>query len=216
MQTRSPTGYVGSLSESSKDERPPGIATLAQARHQNEPRRGSIRMMVRRSASCRGASRRPTYPKRGMNRTCSLSICLAQTVLRSASTSLEISGSSDFWRESIPISGGSLYGDPNQTSCDAWCHIGTFCSRHCGSGPVCASAPGDTKNFPSQVSSAAQEKLSVSYWHVWTDEKEVSHRNRCDLSAFKLQSISRVAAPSWIDKQSASGAIVSIQRRRLR
>jgi hypothetical protein len=31
---------------------------------------------------------------------------------------------------------------------------------------------------------------SVSYWHVWTDEKGVSHQQRSEWKDFKLQSIS--------------------------
>jgi hypothetical protein len=31
---------------------------------------------------------------------------------------------------------------------------------------------------------------TVSYWHVWTDEKGVSHQKRGEMSAFKFQSIS--------------------------
>jgi hypothetical protein len=60
------------------------------------------------------------------------------------------------------------------------------------------------------VSAAGQDKPSVSYWHVWTDENGVSHQNRCELSAFRLQSISEGAAPEWIDKQSTPGATVLI------
>ena len=55
-----------------------------------------------------------------------------------------------------------------------------------------------------------KDKPTVAYWHVWTDEKGVSHQNRCEMSAFKLQSISEGAAPSWIDKQSTPGATVLV------
>ena len=55
---------------------------------------------------------------------------------------------------------------------------------------------------------AGQDKPTVSYWHVWTDEKGVSHQKRCQMSAFKFQSISDGAAPSWIDKQSTPGTTV--------
>jgi predicted outer membrane protein len=60
------------------------------------------------------------------------------------------------------------------------------------------------------VGATGKDKPSVSYWHVWTDEKGVSHQNRCEMSAFKLQSISEGAAPSWIDKQSTPGATVLV------
>lgn len=58
------------------------------------------------------------------------------------------------------------------------------------------------------VPATGKDKPSVSYWHVWTDEKGVSHQNRCEMIAFKLQSISEGAAPSWIDKQNTPGATV--------
>jgi hypothetical protein len=55
-----------------------------------------------------------------------------------------------------------------------------------------------------------KDKPTVSYWHVWTDEKGVSHQTRCEISAFKLQSISPGAAPSWINRQSTPGASVLV------
>jgi hypothetical protein len=63
---------------------------------------------------------------------------------------------------------------------------------------------------PSVPTGAAtgRDKPTVSYWRVWTGEKGVSHQKRCEMSAFKLQSISEGAAPEWIDKQSTPGATV--------
>ncbi len=60
----------------------------------------------------------------------------------------------------------------------------------------------------SRVAAAAHDKPALSYWHVWTDAKGVSHQKRCELSEFQLQSISPGAAPSWIDRQAAQGATV--------
>src|SRR5271165_6999882 len=60
------------------------------------------------------------------------------------------------------------------------------------------------------VAGMGKDKPTVAYWHVWTDEKGVSHQDRCEMSAFKLQSISEGAAPSWIDKQSTPGATVLV------
>jgi predicted outer membrane protein len=57
---------------------------------------------------------------------------------------------------------------------------------------------------------AGQDKPTVPYWHVWTDDNGVSHQNRCEFSAFKLQSISPGAAPSWLDKLSTPGATVLV------
>jgi hypothetical protein len=48
----------------------------------------------------------------------------------------------------------------------------------------------------STVPIAGQDSPTVSYWHVWTDANGVSHQKRCELSAFRLQSISHGAAPS--------------------
>jgi hypothetical protein len=69
--------------------------------------------------------------------------------------------------------------------------------------------PETPKASPLTVSDA-EKKPTVSYWHVWTDGKGVSHQKRCELSAFTLQSISEGAAPEWIDKQSTPGATVLI------
>ncbi len=60
------------------------------------------------------------------------------------------------------------------------------------------------------VAGMGKDKPTVAYWQVWTDEKGISHQNRCEMSAFKLQSISEGAAPSWIDKQSTPGATVLV------
>jgi hypothetical protein len=43
-------------------------------------------------------------------------------------------------------------------------------------------------------------KPSVPYWHVWVDDKGISHQDRCFLTAFEFESISRGAAPSWINR----------------
>jgi putative membrane protein len=60
------------------------------------------------------------------------------------------------------------------------------------------------------VAATEKDKPRVPYWHVWTDEKGVSHQKRCEMSAFELKSISEGAAPSWIDKQSTPGATVLV------
>jgi hypothetical protein len=60
---------------------------------------------------------------------------------------------------------------------------------------------------------AADSMPTVSFWHVWTDEKGVSHQTRRELSDFKLESVSMGAAPSWIDKMStpAASVVVDVQ-----
>ncbi len=68
------------------------------------------------------------------------------------------------------------------------------------------------------VTPAGQEKPAarqdppptVPFWQVWTDEKGISHQKRSEVSAFKFQSISPGAAPSWIDRQSTPGAKVVV------
>jgi hypothetical protein len=40
----------------------------------------------------------------------------------------------------------------------------------------------------------------LSYWHVWADEDGVTHQTRCELSAFKEESVGGRAAPEWIEK----------------
>jgi len=72
------------------------------------------------------------------------------------------------------------------------------------------SRPETPEDSTPAVVAAGQDKPTVPYWHVWTDDKGVSHQNRCELSAFQLQSISAGAAPSWIDKQSTPGATVLV------
>src|ERR1019366_7581179 len=51
---------------------------------------------------------------------------------------------------------------------------------------------------------------TVPFWHVWTDEKGVSHQKRGEMSAFEFQSISPGAAASWIDRRTTPGAKVDI------
>jgi len=77
---------------------------------------------------------------------------------------------------------------------------------------VIAGAPWQVKLAAGQEKPSARKDIppTVSYWHVWTDDKGVSHQKRCEMSAFKLQSISEGAAPSWIDKQSTPGATVLV------
>jgi predicted outer membrane protein len=57
---------------------------------------------------------------------------------------------------------------------------------------------------------AGQDKPTVPYWHVWTDDNGISHQKRCELSDFEFQSISQGAAPSWIGRQSTPGANVVV------
>ncbi len=75
-----------------------------------------------------------------------------------------------------------------------------------------AGAVWQVKPAAGQEKPSAQKDMppTIPFWHVWTDEKGVSHQKRDTLSAFKFQSISPGAAPSWIDRQSTPGANVVV------
>ena len=79
-------------------------------------------------------------------------------------------------------------------------------------GVVTAGATWQVKPAAAHEKPPARKDISptVPYWHVWTDEKGVSHQTRSEMSAFKFQSISPGAAPSWIDRQSTPGARVVV------
>src|SRR5271155_3466930 len=53
---------------------------------------------------------------------------------------------------------------------------------------------------------------TVGYWHVWTDNNGISHKNRCELRVFELKTLSPPASPSWQDliKAKASNTIVTV------
>jgi len=42
-----------------------------------------------------------------------------------------------------------------------------------------------------------EEKPRVPYWHLWTDERGVSHQTRCALTRFDLESMKPPADPQW-------------------
>ncbi len=50
----------------------------------------------------------------------------------------------------------------------------------------------------------------IGYWHVWTDDKGISHQTLEKLGAFKLQSIEPPSSPQWLDKLKAEGATIVI------
>ncbi len=79
-------------------------------------------------------------------------------------------------------------------------------------GTACYAGSSEEKQKPETSTAAGppseQRKPGVAYWHVWTDEKGVSHQKRCELSAFEFQSISEGAAPSWLDRMSTPGTTV--------
>ncbi|HET9148436.1 MAG TPA: cupin domain-containing protein [Acetobacteraceae bacterium] len=42
-----------------------------------------------------------------------------------------------------------------------------------------------------------EQKPEVPYWHLWTDEKGVSHQKQCFMTAFEFKSIGEGVAPQW-------------------
>ncbi len=55
-----------------------------------------------------------------------------------------------------------------------------------------------------------QTPPKVPYWHVWTDDKGVSHQTRGELSQFELQSIQPPALPQWLNHLKAEGATITV------
>ena len=41
---------------------------------------------------------------------------------------------------------------------------------------------------------------TLGYWHLWRDEKGVSHQQRCELTAFDLKGVGP-ADPQWNNQQ---------------
>jgi predicted outer membrane protein len=72
------------------------------------------------------------------------------------------------------------------------------------------SRAGTPQDSTPTVAATGKDNPGVPYWHVWTDEKGISHQTRCEWSAFKLQSIAEGTAPSWIDRQITPGATVLV------
>jgi predicted outer membrane protein len=70
--------------------------------------------------------------------------------------------------------------------------------------------PAIPESSPPTNAPKGKEKPSVAFWHVWTDDRGVSHQNRGEWSDFLFHSISAGAAPSWIDKQRTPGATVLV------
>jgi len=46
------------------------------------------------------------------------------------------------------------------------------------------------------------EKPKVEYWHLWADEKGVSHQTRCTMEEFELKSIQPGTDPQWQGRKS--------------
>lgn len=47
----------------------------------------------------------------------------------------------------------------------------------------------------------------IGYWHLWSDERGVSHQTRCELDRFTLKGIGN-AAPQWNNSQATTSATV--------
>lgn len=44
---------------------------------------------------------------------------------------------------------------------------------------------------------SAEEQPSIAYWHLWVDERGVTHQKRCEMTQFELQSIGGGATAQW-------------------
>ena len=63
---------------------------------------------------------------------------------------------------------------------------------------------------PSDHQADADARPSVGYWHVWTDDRGVSHQSRCAIETFTSQSISPPAAPQWQHRLALGDAVVLV------
>jgi hypothetical protein len=57
------------------------------------------------------------------------------------------------------------------------------------------------------TATAAQDRPTVRYWHVWVDDAGVSHQEQCTLS-LQEQTFAPPAAPLWIHRLEAPGSTV--------
>lgn len=65
-------------------------------------------------------------------------------------------------------------------------------------------------NPPSSDNEKAAESSTpptVGYWHIWTDDKGISHQSRCALHNFSFKGVGG-AAPQWNDPQPETPATV--------
>jgi hypothetical protein len=46
------------------------------------------------------------------------------------------------------------------------------------------------------------DKPRIGYWHLWADEKGVSHQTRCTIEEFELKSIQPGTNPQWQGRKS--------------
>jgi hypothetical protein len=59
----------------------------------------------------------------------------------------------------------------------------------------------------SEPDAASGPRPEIPYWHLWTDEKGVSHQTRCTLTEWELKGIG-AAAPQWNNAQPGGDAQV--------
>lgn len=57
---------------------------------------------------------------------------------------------------------------------------------------------------------SASEKPTIPYWHLWTDERGVSHHKRCALTEFEMKSMGGAAAPQWQGTKTRSDMTVMV------
>jgi len=73
-------------------------------------------------------------------------------------------------------------------------------------------AAGAASSGASEGEGKPGEKPTVSYWHLWTDAKGVSHQKQCALTTFELKGVGG-AAPQWNNKhpEHPSTVVVTVQ-----
>ncbi len=55
-----------------------------------------------------------------------------------------------------------------------------------------------------------EEKPSIPYWHLWTDDDGVSRQTRCTMTEFELESMSPPAGPQWQGAKTHAPATVFV------
>src|SRR6476661_7124758 len=67
----------------------------------------------------------------------------------------------------------------------------------------------DRQSQPQPNQASESTPPTIHYWHVWTDDKGVSHQSRRQIQDFQLKSIAPPASPQWLSQLKQSGATFS-------
>ncbi|HEX4260845.1 MAG TPA: cupin domain-containing protein [Acetobacteraceae bacterium] len=73
--------------------------------------------------------------------------------------------------------------------------------------PFPLAAAGGMESAGGRADEKSGPKPSIPYWHLWVDDKGVSHQSQCALRHFELKSVGG-AAVQWNDKQDETSATV--------